>query len=74
LVFHQSQRTFHSHGDGDTLETGGGDPACSFTTVKDPGNMHLGLETQTDLEGTGTGTVVVYTLKGAKIRKGRVWS
>ncbi|XP_038856128.1 zinc finger protein 713-like [Salvelinus namaycush] len=51
LVFHQSQRTVHSRGDGDgdTLDTGGDDPSCSYTTEMDPGNISLGLETQTDL-------------------------
>ncbi|XP_020342876.1 zinc finger protein 41-like isoform X2 [Oncorhynchus kisutch] len=50
-VFHQSQRPVHSRGDGDCdmLDTGGDDPACSYTTEKDPGNIPLGLETQTDL-------------------------
>uniref|UniRef100_A0A4W5LQ31 C2H2-type domain-containing protein n=1 Tax=Hucho hucho TaxID=62062 RepID=A0A4W5LQ31_9TELE len=47
--FHQSQRPVHSRGDGDTLDTGGDDPACSYTTEKDPGNMLLGLERQTEL-------------------------
>ncbi|XP_045075759.1 uncharacterized protein LOC123489139 [Coregonus clupeaformis] len=48
-VFHQSQRTVHSHGDGDALHSGSDDPSCSYTTEMDPGNMPLGLETQTDL-------------------------
>ncbi|XP_045073378.1 Wilms tumor protein homolog A-like isoform X2 [Coregonus clupeaformis] len=48
-VFHQSQRTVHSRGDGDALDTGVDDPSCSYTTEMDPGNMPLGLETQTDL-------------------------
>ncbi|XP_029621587.1 zinc finger and BTB domain-containing protein 18-like isoform X1 [Salmo trutta] len=50
-VFHQSQRTVHSRGDGDgdTLDTGVDDPSCSYATEMDPGNMLLGLETQTDL-------------------------
>ncbi|XP_041698919.2 oocyte zinc finger protein XlCOF29-like isoform X2 [Coregonus clupeaformis] len=48
-VFHQSQRTDHSCGDGDTLDTGGDDPSCSYATEMDPGNISLGLETQTDL-------------------------
>uniref|UniRef100_A0A4W5JSM7 C2H2-type domain-containing protein n=1 Tax=Hucho hucho TaxID=62062 RepID=A0A4W5JSM7_9TELE len=48
-VFHQSQRTVHSHGDGDALDIGGDDPSCSYTTEMDPGNMPLRLETQTDL-------------------------
>uniref|UniRef100_A0A673YE04 Zinc finger protein 251-like n=1 Tax=Salmo trutta TaxID=8032 RepID=A0A673YE04_SALTR len=44
-----SPRTVHSHRDsGDVLETGN-DPSCSYTTEMDPGNMSLGLETQTDL-------------------------
>ncbi|XP_036809664.1 zinc finger protein 329-like isoform X2 [Oncorhynchus mykiss] len=46
-VFHQSQ--VHSRGDGDTLDTGGDDPSCSYSTEMDPGNMLLSLETQTDL-------------------------
>ncbi|CDQ57663.1 unnamed protein product [Oncorhynchus mykiss] len=48
-VFHQGQRTVHPHGDGDTLNTGGDDPSCSYATEMDPGNMPVGLETQTDL-------------------------
>ncbi|KAM9530865.1 uncharacterized protein ACWYII_042380 isoform 3-T4 [Salvelinus alpinus] len=50
-VFHQSQRTVHSRGDGDgnALDTGGDDPSCSYTTEMDLGNISLGLETQTDL-------------------------
>ncbi|XP_042167862.1 hypermethylated in cancer 1 protein-like [Oncorhynchus tshawytscha] len=51
LVFHQNQRRVHSRGDGDgdTLDTGRDDPSCSYATEMDPGNMPLGLETQTDL-------------------------
>nr|XP_024003203.1 zinc finger protein 589-like isoform X1 [Salvelinus alpinus] len=42
-------RTVHSHRDpGNALETGN-DPSCSYSTEMDPGNMPLGLETQTDL-------------------------
>ncbi|XP_042186475.1 zinc finger and SCAN domain-containing protein 12-like isoform X1 [Oncorhynchus tshawytscha] len=48
-VFNQSQRPVHSRGDGETLDTGGDDPSCSYTTEMDPGNISLGLETQTDL-------------------------
>ncbi|XP_045073382.1 transcription factor Ken-like isoform X2 [Coregonus clupeaformis] len=48
-VFHQSQRTVNSCGDGEALETGGDDPSCSYATEMEPGNMPLGLETQTDL-------------------------
>uniref|UniRef100_A0AAZ3RI79 C2H2-type domain-containing protein n=2 Tax=Oncorhynchus tshawytscha TaxID=74940 RepID=A0AAZ3RI79_ONCTS len=48
-VFHQIQRTVHSRGDGDALVTGVDDPSCSYSTEMDPGNMPLGLETQTDL-------------------------
>ncbi|XP_064782330.1 neurotrophin receptor-interacting factor homolog [Oncorhynchus masou masou] len=50
-VFHQSQRKDHSCGDGDrdTLDNGSDDPSCSYATEMDPGNMLLGLETQTDL-------------------------
>ncbi|XP_024254705.1 zinc finger protein 69 homolog isoform X1 [Oncorhynchus tshawytscha] len=48
-VCRQSQRMVHSLGDGDTLHTGVDDLSCSYTTVMDPGNMPLGLETQTDL-------------------------
>ncbi|XP_045573529.1 zinc finger and BTB domain-containing protein 18.3-like isoform X1 [Salmo salar] len=48
-VFHQSQRTVHSRGDGDMLDTGGDDPSCSYTTETEPGNISLGLETHTDL-------------------------
>uniref|UniRef100_A0A674AQ26 Neurotrophin receptor-interacting factor homolog n=1 Tax=Salmo trutta TaxID=8032 RepID=A0A674AQ26_SALTR len=44
-----SPRTVHSHQDsGYVLETGK-DLSCSYTTEMDPGNMPLGLETQTDL-------------------------
>ncbi|XP_045579151.1 zinc finger protein 213-like [Salmo salar] len=48
-VFHQSQVHSRGDGDGDTLDTGGDDPSCSYTTEMDPGNMLLSLETQTDL-------------------------
>ncbi|XP_055765651.1 zinc finger protein 354A-like [Salvelinus fontinalis] len=48
-VFHQSQKTVHSCGDVDTLDTGGDDPSCSYATEMDPGNISLGLERQTDL-------------------------
>ncbi|XP_064783232.1 gastrula zinc finger protein xFG20-1-like isoform X3 [Oncorhynchus masou masou] len=48
-VFHQSQRTVNSRGDGDTLDTGVDDLSCSYATEMDPGNMPFGLETQTDL-------------------------
>ncbi|XP_064782421.1 zinc finger protein 449-like isoform X1 [Oncorhynchus masou masou] len=50
-VFHQSQRTVHSRGDcdGDTLDTGGDVPSCSYATEMDPDNMPLGLDTQADL-------------------------
>ncbi|XP_014050577.2 oocyte zinc finger protein XlCOF29-like isoform X1 [Salmo salar] len=50
-VFHQSQGTVNScgDGDGDALDTGVDDPSCSYTTEMNPGNMPLGLETQTDL-------------------------
>ncbi|XP_045573533.1 zinc finger and BTB domain-containing protein 18-like [Salmo salar] len=50
-VFHQSQKTVHFRGDvdGDALDTDGDDPSCSYTTEMDPGNISLGLETQTDL-------------------------
>jgi hypothetical protein len=49
-VFHQSQRSVHSCGDGDTLDTGvDDDPSCSYTTEMDPGNISLGLERQTDM-------------------------
>uniref|UniRef100_A0AAZ3RKH7 C2H2-type domain-containing protein n=1 Tax=Oncorhynchus tshawytscha TaxID=74940 RepID=A0AAZ3RKH7_ONCTS len=48
-VFHQSPWMVYSRGDGDTLHSGGNDPSCSYTTEMDPGNMPLGLETQTDL-------------------------
>ncbi|XP_035645359.1 protein glass-like [Oncorhynchus keta] len=47
-VFHQSQRMVHCRG-GDSIDTSGDDPSCSYTTEMDPGNMTLGLETQTDL-------------------------
>ncbi|XP_071244217.1 uncharacterized protein [Salvelinus alpinus] len=49
-VFHQSQKT-NSRGntDGDALDTGGDDLSCFYTTEMDPGNISLGLETQTDL-------------------------
>uniref|UniRef100_A0A8C7FAF6 Zinc finger protein 329-like n=1 Tax=Oncorhynchus kisutch TaxID=8019 RepID=A0A8C7FAF6_ONCKI len=48
-VFHQSQRMVHSRGDSDALHAGGDDPSCSYATEMDPGNISLGLETQTDL-------------------------
>ncbi|XP_029543020.1 oocyte zinc finger protein XlCOF7.1-like [Oncorhynchus nerka] len=48
-VFQHSQRMVHSHGDGDTLATGGDDLSCSYATEMAPGNMPLGLETPTDL-------------------------
>ncbi|XP_038837431.1 zinc finger protein 329-like [Salvelinus namaycush] len=48
-VIHQSQVHSRGDGDGDTLDTGGDDPSCSYTTEMDPGNMLLSLETQTDL-------------------------
>uniref|UniRef100_A0A4W5JTH4 C2H2-type domain-containing protein n=1 Tax=Hucho hucho TaxID=62062 RepID=A0A4W5JTH4_9TELE len=46
-VFHQ--RTVHSRGDCDAFDTGGDDPSCSYATEMGPGNISLGLETQTDL-------------------------
>nr|XP_029529545.1 gastrula zinc finger protein XlCGF48.2-like [Oncorhynchus nerka] len=49
LYGNPSPRMVHSHRDsGDALETGN-DPFCSYSTEMDPGNMPLGLETQTDL-------------------------
>uniref|UniRef100_A0A4W5RSC8 Wilms tumor protein homolog n=1 Tax=Hucho hucho TaxID=62062 RepID=A0A4W5RSC8_9TELE len=48
-VFHQSQRMVYSRDDGDSLHSGGDDPSCSYSTEMDPGNMPLGLETQTAL-------------------------
>uniref|UniRef100_A0AAZ3SKM8 C2H2-type domain-containing protein n=1 Tax=Oncorhynchus tshawytscha TaxID=74940 RepID=A0AAZ3SKM8_ONCTS len=48
-VFHQSQRMVHSRADGNALHSGGDDPSCSYATEMDPGNMPVGLETQTDL-------------------------
>uniref|UniRef100_A0A673YCY8 C2H2-type domain-containing protein n=1 Tax=Salmo trutta TaxID=8032 RepID=A0A673YCY8_SALTR len=50
-VFHQSLKTVNSCGntDGDTLDTGGDDPSCFYATEMDPGNISVGLETQTDL-------------------------
>ncbi|XP_038856105.1 zinc finger protein with KRAB and SCAN domains 8-like [Salvelinus namaycush] len=49
LYGNPNTRTVHSHRDsGYALETGN-DPSCSYTTEMDPGNMPLGLETQTDL-------------------------
>uniref|UniRef100_A0AAZ3R2W3 C2H2-type domain-containing protein n=1 Tax=Oncorhynchus tshawytscha TaxID=74940 RepID=A0AAZ3R2W3_ONCTS len=49
MVFHQSQGTVNSCGDGGSLDTGRDDPSCSYATEVDPDNMPLGLETQTDL-------------------------
>ncbi|XP_041698927.2 zinc finger protein 2 [Coregonus clupeaformis] len=47
-LLYGSPRTVHSHRDsGDALETGN-DPSCSYATEMDPGNMPLGLDTQTD--------------------------
>ena len=50
-LFRQSQMTDHSCGDGDrdALDTSSDDPSCSYSTELDPGNMPLGLETQTDM-------------------------
>ncbi|XP_021475263.2 zinc finger protein 311-like isoform X4 [Oncorhynchus mykiss] len=48
-VFHHRQKMVHSHGDSDVLDTGGDDPSYSYVTKMDPGNMPLGLETQTVL-------------------------
>ncbi|XP_055765656.1 uncharacterized protein LOC129841416 isoform X3 [Salvelinus fontinalis] len=48
LYGNRSLRTVHSHRDsGDALQTGN-DPSCHYTTEMDPGNISLGLETQTD--------------------------
>ncbi|XP_064860094.1 zinc finger protein 665-like isoform X1 [Oncorhynchus nerka] len=47
-VFHQSQKTVHSSGDGEALDTGDDDPSCSYTTEMDPGNIPLDLERETD--------------------------
>uniref|UniRef100_A0A674AM96 Zinc finger protein 19-like n=1 Tax=Salmo trutta TaxID=8032 RepID=A0A674AM96_SALTR len=46
----ESQRTVNSRGDGDgdVLDTGGDEPSCSYATEMDPGNISLGLDTQTD--------------------------
>ncbi|XP_052341239.1 zinc finger protein 235-like isoform X14 [Oncorhynchus keta] len=52
-VFHQSQRTVNSRGDGDALDTSGDDPSCSYSTEMDPGNISLCIETQTDLSRGG---------------------
>uniref|UniRef100_A0A8C7RXR2 C2H2-type domain-containing protein n=2 Tax=Oncorhynchus mykiss TaxID=8022 RepID=A0A8C7RXR2_ONCMY len=49
LPVFQSQGTVNSCGDGDTFDTGGDDPSCSYATEMNPGNMLLGLERQTDL-------------------------
>uniref|UniRef100_A0A4W5NKR3 C2H2-type domain-containing protein n=1 Tax=Hucho hucho TaxID=62062 RepID=A0A4W5NKR3_9TELE len=50
-VFHLSRRTVNSCGntDGDALDTDGDDLSCFYTTEMDPGNISVGLETQTDL-------------------------
>ncbi|CDQ57668.1 unnamed protein product [Oncorhynchus mykiss] len=48
-VFHQNERMVHSREDGDVLDTGGEDTLSSYSTEMDPGNMPLGLKTQTDL-------------------------
>ncbi|XP_071024843.1 uncharacterized protein [Oncorhynchus clarkii lewisi] len=49
LYDNPSPRTVHSHLDlGDASETVN-DPSCSYNTELGPGNMPLGLETQTDL-------------------------
>eukprot|EP00063_Salmo_salar_P075710 XP_014050545.1 PREDICTED: zinc finger protein 665-like isoform X1 [Salmo salar] len=48
-IYHQSQRTVHSCGDGEVLYTGVDDLSCTYATEMDPGNVSLGLETQTDL-------------------------
>uniref|UniRef100_A0AAZ3SN70 C2H2-type domain-containing protein n=1 Tax=Oncorhynchus tshawytscha TaxID=74940 RepID=A0AAZ3SN70_ONCTS len=72
LVFHQSQGTVNSRGDGDTLDTGG-DPSCSYATEMDPGNMLLGLETQTDLSrgDLNRDSSIVYS-EGCLDKKGEV--
>ncbi|XP_071024877.1 uncharacterized protein [Oncorhynchus clarkii lewisi] len=49
MVFHQSQGSVNSCGDGDASDTGIDDLSCSYATEVDPDNMPLGLETQTDL-------------------------
>ncbi|XP_045071973.1 zinc finger protein 184-like [Coregonus clupeaformis] len=49
LYGNPSPRTVHSNPDsGDVLDAGD-DPCCSYATEMDPGNIPLGLETQTDL-------------------------
>uniref|UniRef100_A0A4W5NNP5 C2H2-type domain-containing protein n=1 Tax=Hucho hucho TaxID=62062 RepID=A0A4W5NNP5_9TELE len=48
-VFHQRTVYSRGDGDGDALDTGGDDPSCSYATEMDPGNISLGLETETDL-------------------------
>ncbi|XP_045579141.1 zinc finger and BTB domain-containing protein 18-like isoform X2 [Salmo salar] len=49
LYGNPNPRTAQSNRDsGDAFETGN-DPSCSYATEMDPGNISLGLETQTDL-------------------------
>ncbi|XP_036790412.1 zinc finger protein 629-like [Oncorhynchus mykiss] len=49
LYSNPSPRTVHSNPDSGDVLNAGDDPCCSYTTEMDPGNMPLGLETQTDL-------------------------
>ncbi|XP_070971972.1 uncharacterized protein [Oncorhynchus clarkii lewisi] len=72
-VFHQSQKTVHSRGDGDALDTGVDDPSCSYSTEMDSGNMPLCLETQNDLSRGGWNryTSSVYS-EGCLDKKGEV--
>ncbi|KAM9399623.1 uncharacterized protein ACWYII_031708 [Salvelinus alpinus] len=48
-IFQQIQKMVHSRGDGNALDTEVDDPSGSYATEMDPGNISLGLETQTDL-------------------------
>uniref|UniRef100_A0A673YE09 C2H2-type domain-containing protein n=1 Tax=Salmo trutta TaxID=8032 RepID=A0A673YE09_SALTR len=48
-VFRQSQRMVYSRDDGEALHSSGDDPSCSYATEMNPGNISLGLETQTAL-------------------------
>ncbi|XP_055765073.1 uncharacterized protein LOC129841005 isoform X1 [Salvelinus fontinalis] len=72
-VFHQSQRTVHSRGDGEALDTGVDDLPCSYTREMDPVNMPLCLETQNDLSRGDWNryTSSVYS-EGCQDKKGEV--
>ncbi|XP_031692402.1 uncharacterized protein LOC109901251 isoform X33 [Oncorhynchus kisutch] len=70
-VFHQSQRMVYSLGD--TLDSGGDDPSCSYTTEMDLGNMPMGLERPTALSrGYWNGYSSSVYSEGCQDKKGEV--